>query len=103
MTHIAPHDISDLLLAPLALRLDQELEALSGVTAKELHLRICLATDRDPHTGEQRRRLLLEMLERYVQTHAWKLSLGERGLVLTHDDHRLVLGLPANVRAFLTD
>ncbi len=103
MTHIAPHDISDLLLAPLVLRLDQELEALSGITAKELRLRICLATDRDPHTGDQRRRLLLEMLQRFVQAHAWTLSWGQRGLVLTNDDHRLVLGIPANVRAFLID
>lgn len=103
MTHIAPHDVSDLLLAPLALRLDQELEDLAGLTAQELYLRVCLATDRDPHNGDQRRRLLLEMLERFLRTHEWALSWGERGLVLTHDDHRLVLGIPANVRAFLID
>jgi hypothetical protein len=68
-----------------------------------LHLRVCLATDRDPRTGEQRRQLVLEMLERFLDTHEWVLSWGDRGLVLTHDDRRLVLGLPSNVRAFLTD
>jgi hypothetical protein len=103
MTHIAPHDVSDLLLAPLALRLDQELENLAGLTAGELHFRVCLATDRDPHDADQRRRLLLEMLGRFLETHDWSLSWGERGLVLTHDDHRLVLGIPANVRAYVLD
>ncbi len=103
MTHIAPHDISDLLLAPLALRLDQELEAVSGLTAEELHLRVCLTTDRDPRTTEQRRRLLLEMLERYVDTHAWRLSWGARGLVLSHDHRQIVLGVPDNVRRFVAE
>jgi hypothetical protein len=103
MTYIAPHDVSDLLLAPLALRLDQELEDLAGLTAQELHFRISLATDRDPRTADERRRLLLEMLERFLQMGEWSLSWGERGLVLTHDDRRLVLGIPANLRAFLVD
>ena len=103
MKHIAPHDLSDLLLAPVALRLDQELELLAGLTAEELHFSVCLATDRDPHTGEQRRRLLLSMLRRDLIEPKWALSLGDRGLVLTHDGHRLVLGLPSNIRAFLLD
>lgn len=103
MTHLAPHDVSDLLLAPLALRLDQELDNLAGLTAEELHLRVSLATDRDPHTGELRRQLLLDMLERFLHTHDWLLSWGDRGLELRHNDRRLVLGIPANVRAFLLD
>ncbi|MEO6204213.1 MAG: hypothetical protein ABIO67_02350 [Mycobacteriales bacterium] len=103
MKHLVPHDVSDLLLAPLALRLDQELEGLDGLTAKELQLRVSLETNRDPDTAEQRRQLLLEVLERFWQTHEWTLSWGDRGLVLTHHDHRLVLGIPANVRAFLAD
>lgn len=103
MKHIAPRDVSDLLLAPLALRLDQELEGLDGLTVAELQLRLSLETNWDPHTSEQRRQLLLEVLERFLQTHEWTLSWGDRGLVLTHDDRRLVLGIPANVRAFLAD
>jgi hypothetical protein len=103
MTHTAPHDLSDLLLAPLALRLDRELEELAGLTAQELHYRVCLETDSDPHNGDQRRRLLLEMLGRFLNTHEWELSWEERGLALIHDDHRLVLGIPANIRAFLLD
>lgn len=46
MTHLPPHDVSDLLLAPLA---------------------------------------------------------GQRGLVLTHEDRRLVLGISANVLAYVLD
>ncbi len=101
MTHIAPHDVPDLLLPALALRLDRELEELAGLSATELRYRISLATDHDPQTSDERQRLLLRMLERSLDTHGWMLSWGERGLVLTHDDRRLVLGLPDTVRAFL--
>ena len=44
--HCAPQDISDPLLAPRALRLDQVLQDPAGLTAQELNLRVCLAPAR---------------------------------------------------------
>jgi len=101
MKHEAPHDPSDLLLAPMALRLDQQLDQLAGLSPRELELYVCLQTDSDPHTLEQRRELLLAALSRDVEMHAWELSWEERGLALRHDGRHLVLGTPDSVRHYL--
>ncbi len=101
MTHLAPHDLSDVLLAPTALRLDSELDVLAQLTPEQLELRVSLVTDRQPRGVVQRRRLVLEMLRRDLVAHDWQLSWAPRGLALTHTGRRLVLGLPDNLRAFL--
>ena len=60
-------------------------EEVSGTTTTALASR----DDREPHTGEQRRRMLLERLDRFLPMQEWELSWGDRGLVLTHEDHRV--------------
>lgn len=101
MKHEPPHDPSDLLLAPLALRLDRQLDQLTGLSPRELELYVCLQTDCDPHTAAQRHELLLTALARDLDTHGWELSWDERGLALRHDGRRVVLGAPDNVRTWL--
>jgi hypothetical protein len=101
MKHEAPHDPSDLLLAPMALRIDQQLDQLSGLSPRELEMYVCLQTDSDARTHEERRTLLLEALTRDVDTRAWELSWEERGLALRHAGRHLVLGTPDSVRHYL--
>lgn len=96
-----PHDTTDTLLAPVALRLDQQLEELSALDQKELLYFVALSTDREPHTHERRCELLMTAVTREVDCHGWDLSWDQRGLRLTHGGRHLVLGLPSSVRAFL--
>ena len=97
-----PHDTIDLVLAPVALQIDERLERLGTLDADELVFLIALETDREPRTLEQRRALLLEALGRDVDTRGWALSWDPRGLCLEHEGRRLVLGLPPKVRAFVS-
>ncbi len=64
-----PHDTNDTLLAPVALRLDQQLEELSALDQKELLYFVALSTDREPHTHERRCELLMTPATREVDCH----------------------------------
>lgn len=79
-----PHDTTDTLLAPVALRLDQQLEELSALDQKEFLYFVALSTDREPHTHERRCELLMTAVTREVDCHGWGLSWDQRGLRLTH-------------------
>lgn len=96
-----PHDATDVLLAPVALDLDQQLEQLGALDQAELHFLVALTTDRDPTSVDRRRELLLTSLVRDVDTHGWEVSWHERGLQLEHGDRRVVLGIPSSVRTFV--
>lgn len=97
-----PHDATDLVLAPVALQLDERLDRLGALDTQELLFLIALETDRDPRSPEQRRELLLEALGRDVDTHGWELEWDPRGLRLGHEGRGLVLGLPPKVKAFVS-
>ena len=75
----------------------------ANLTADDLHLRVCLITDSDPGTLDARRRLMLKMLGRYVDAHGWSLAWVTRGLLITHEDRHLTLGVPDNVRRYVTE
>ncbi len=96
-----PHDVTDLMLAPVALQIDERLDRLGALEEDELVFLIALETDREPRDFEQRRALLLESLERDVDTRGWALDWDPRGLRLEHDGRGLVLGLPPKVRDFV--
>ncbi len=96
-----PHDTSDVYLAPVALALDRLLNELGALTLSELLFRIALQTDHEAATLQQRRELLLELLERDVDPHGWALSWSDRGLCLSHADRQLVLGLSTALRDFV--
>lgn len=96
-----PHDVTDLYLAPVALGLDAELESLAGLSPDALTREIALRTDHEPSTGDERRVALLAAISHLVETHGWRLAWSERGVEMSHDDHRLVLGVPASVRDYV--
>jgi hypothetical protein len=98
-----PHDMTDLYLAPVALELDARLEELANLSADDLGYQVILETDIEPRDTAERRKALVETSRRGAELHGWTVSLHERGLAVSHDDHSFVLGLPANLREYIRD
>jgi hypothetical protein len=98
----APHDLADLRLAPVALALDEQIEAYSGLDAAELLRRVSLETNREPRTADERRSCLIESVTRFIDLHGWEVSWDPRGLEIRHGDHRLVLGVSEDLRSFIS-
>ena len=96
-----PHDITDLYLAPVVLKIDAELELLRGKTHDDLLMYIALTTNREPRDLDERRKYLLEAVSRFTDMHGWVATWHPRGLRLEHDDHQIVLGVPAAVHSYL--
>ncbi|GAA4379794.1 hypothetical protein [Nocardioides caricicola] len=96
-----PTDITDLYLAPVALRIDRQLAELAPMSEDGILIWIALATDHQPGTLEERRILTLRALQHEVDTHQWELQHDPRGIRLSHGGHALVLGIPDSLRAFL--
>lgn len=98
-----PQDRVDLYLAPVVLGLDAELDALAALSPEELGREVALRTNQEPRNVEQRRDLLLQAVAHFVDTHGWKLAWNERGLEIRHEEHRVVLGVPASVWAYVEE
>jgi hypothetical protein len=97
----APHDFSDLYLAPVALMLDARLEELGKLDADQLAYEVALASDRPDFTRRMREDALIATVRRVIQMHQWTLSWDPRGLRMSHQGHTLVLGVPATFREYL--
>lgn len=97
-----PKDGSDLMLAPVALAVDQRLDELALLSAEELHHRVELDADVDSGGVSDRRAGLLRTLVYLIDMHGWTAEWHPRGVRLAHEEHALVLGLPDNLRHFLT-
>jgi hypothetical protein len=91
----------DLYLAPVALSVDAALAELAELSGDELAGAVALRTNTEPHTAEERRAAMLEAVTHLVELHGWSADWADRGLELSHEDHRLVLGVPESVRGFL--
>jgi hypothetical protein len=98
-----PNDITDLYLSPIALELDRRLKGLDGLSSHDLDVQVTLATDRRPVDTASRSALMLENLTHLLPLHGWELSWVHRGLLLSHGEHQLVLGVPDSVREYITD
>jgi len=96
-----PHDVVDLYLAPVAITLDGQLEDLSHMTVHELDVHVGVRTDHDPLDVAGRRAGLLKAFTHVTDMHGWTLAWGDRGLLISHAEHRLTLGLPQNLRNYL--
>jgi len=96
-----PHDMTDLYLSPVALEIDQRLEALAGKTIEELDVQVALATNAVPADAGSRASLMLESLTHLLPLHGWKVAWDRRGLRLSHLEHELVLGVPDSVRQYV--
>jgi hypothetical protein len=98
-----PHDMTDLYMAPVVLGVDNRLEELSALSANDLRFRVALESDVEPRDAAERRRALIETVQRGLELHGWTLALNQRGLALSHAGRAVVLGLPANLREYLAD
>jgi hypothetical protein len=96
-----PQDITDLYLAPVALGLDAALEELAALEPAALEETVALRANVEPRTEAERRRAVVGAVTHFVELHGWSVELVERGLELSHDGNRLVLGVPAGVRAYV--
>lgn len=96
-----PHDPTDLRLAPVALEVDERLRELGSLTREELDFRVAVESGADTHTTEMRQRGLLVSVTHLIDLHGWDASWDERGLMLSHSDHRLTLGLPPSLRQYV--
>jgi hypothetical protein len=97
-----PHDMADLYLAPVALSVDAALADLADLSGDALAGEVALRTNGEPRTPDERRRAMLEAVTHLVDLHGWTVAWVDRGLELSHDGHRLVLGVPESVRAFVS-
>jgi hypothetical protein len=98
-----PHSVVDLYLAPVTLSLDERLNELSRIPLEDLAYRVALETNREPRNQADRAKLMLATITHLIELHDWTVSWNPRGLVVSHKDHELVLGIPPNLRAYLED
>jgi hypothetical protein len=96
-----PHDISDLHLAPVALEVDAQIAELSTLSDEELAVRVGVESDLPDWSVDVRRDALLRTVGHLIDLHGWLLSWDDRGVRLSHGNHSLVLGVPANFTRFV--
>src|SRR5436309_5945339 len=89
-----PHDLPDVLLAPMVLRVDARLAELGELDAETLRRRIASDTNNGAWSREHREQGVLESLEYLQDMHGWQLSMDPRGVRVSHGVHSLVLGVP---------
>ena len=96
-----PHDVSDLYLAPVVLAIDAKLDDLATLEPPALSQRVAVESNRPDWSREDRERALLESIQHFVDCRGWVMAWDPRGLRLSHAEHSLVLGVPANLAAYL--
>lgn len=89
-----PHGVADLYLAPVVIALDQRIDELGKLGARQLADRVALESNRPDWSREDRQFGLLATVEHLIEVHNWHLSWDDRGVRLTHGDYSIVLGVP---------
>jgi hypothetical protein len=97
-----PHDVSDLYLAPVVLSIDAKLDDLGTLEPRTLAQRVAIESNLADWTREDREQALLESIQHFVDCRGWTVTWDPRGLRLSHDEHSLVLGVPANLAEYLS-
>ncbi|HTC68777.1 MAG TPA: hypothetical protein VK662_04355 [Acidothermaceae bacterium] len=97
-----PHDVSDLYLAPIVLSIDAKLDDLGTLEPRALAQRVALESNLPDWDREDRERALLRSALHFIDCRGWAVTWDPRGLRLRHDEHSLVLGVPANVADYLS-
>ncbi len=101
MDQLLPHDVTDLRLAPVALRVDERLDELGTLPPDQLAYRIALETDKDPRTEDQRGRDLVAAATHMIDLAGWTAEWDPRGVRLRHGEHTLVLGVTERLQAYV--
>ena len=96
-----PHDLADLHLAPVALRVDTRIEELGRLDRDRLAYEVALQSDLPDLNRSMREEALIRAVTHLIDSHDWAVSWDPRGLRLTHDAHTFVLGIPAVFLEFL--
>jgi hypothetical protein len=98
-----PHDVTDLYLAPVLLAIDARIEDLGKLDKDGLAYEVALDSDSPDATRQMRQEALITTITYLIDTHHWEFSWDPRGLRITHDEHTLVLGVPAVFLDYLGD
>lgn len=96
-----PHDIADLYLAPVVLAVDARIDELGQLDPEALAFRIALESDLADTTSQLREAGLLRAVAYLIELHDWKISVDPRGIMLTHKQHTVVLGMPQSFTDYL--
>ncbi len=90
-----PHDVTDLYLAPVLLAVDARIEELGRLDKDGLAYEVALESDTPDVTRRMREEGLIRTVTHMVDPHHWEFSWDPRGLRMTHEEHTVVLGVPA--------
>lgn len=96
-----PHDTSDLLLAPVLLAIDSNVNRLARLTLEELAIEVALVSNVPDRTRAERELGLIRTVCQGVECHGWDFSWDARGLRLSHNDRHIVLGVPQQFAGYL--
>jgi hypothetical protein len=96
-----PHDLTDLYLAPVVLKVDARIEELGRLDGDRLAYEVGLESDLADFTRSMREEALIRTVTHLIDSHDWEFSWDPRGLRLAHDAHTFVLGIPAVFLEFL--
>jgi hypothetical protein len=99
---VLPHDVVDLHLAPVVLRVDARLDELGLLDVRQLAERVSIEANMSLGRRPMRERALLLTVLYLLDTHGWQLSWHARGIELRHGAHALVLGVPPIFHEFLS-
>ena len=96
-----PHDTSDLLLAPMLLGIDANIDRLSALPLDELAIEIAVISNVPDRTRIEREEGLTKTVCENVECHDWELTWVPRGLCVSHHNRRVVLGAPPHFADYL--
>ena len=96
-----PHDVTDLYLSPVVLAVDARIEELGQLSEDQLTYEVALASGAPDFTRQMREDALIRAITHLMEPHGWALSWDPRGLRLSHDEHTVVLGIPAVFAEYL--
>lgn len=98
---VLPHDTSDLMLAPMLLDLEANIERLSTMPLPDLVLEVALLSNIPDWSRANREEGLTRTVCSPVDCRDWEFSWVPRGLCVAHRDRRVVLGVPTQFADYI--
>jgi hypothetical protein len=95
-----PHDLADLYLAPVVLKLDARIDELAALDDERFAMQVATQSDEPDWTAETRRSAVLRAVAYLVDLHGWTLAWDARGIRVAHGAHSVVLGVPASFHRY---
>lgn len=101
---VHPRKVQDLMLAPVAVEIDQRLAKLRDRSSEEIAYELALELDRPTRKGVKlRSRMVADYAVRNVDLHGWRVAVTPDGtrLKLSGGSVTIDLGLSAAITAFI--